>query len=384
MLKGACAVLFGAALLTPSSLFAAQYRGDSSGSVAVSGAVEDDLYAGGASVSVAAPVGGDLVIAGGSIISTGSVGGGVLAAGGNITVSGSVGDDIRALGGNIFINGPVENDVVILGGQTVISSTATVGKDLVILGGNVTVEGAVRGNLYVRSGDVTLNSAISGSADIGGRRIVLGPNASIGGKLIYSAPAELNIPPGTARGGVEFRLMEMRADSRGRDAVAAIFTIAFLVKMLTLLVLALVLAAVFRRRVTLAVQESLALFGWDLLRGFAGFILIPVAALILLVTVIGAPIAVVAIAAYVIMLVFAGIMAPILLGSLLWKIFTRASQYAMNAYSIIVGVLVYCLLSLIPLVGWVFGAIFMLVAFGSFMRSVLAAMRSAQESRRAK
>lgn len=370
------------ASFSPSSAHAAQYRADTSGSVNISGPVGDDLYAAGATVNLSAPVSGDVVMAAGTAVFASAVGESLLAAGANITVIGDVGDDVRAFGGNLLISGKVKHDVIVLGGQVTVSGSSDIGGDLIVLGGNVTVDGTVNGNLFVRSGQVMLNGTVKGSTDISGRKIDLGDGAAIGGRLIYSSPAEMQIRSGIAAGGVEFRQIQMRTSAENRGGVAAIITVAFFVKMLTLLVLALILAAVFRRRVLAMNSAAYSAFGWDLLRGFGALIIAPIAGIVLLMTVIGAPIAALAFLVFGILLILSGIMAPILMGSLIWKLVRRGGAYEVNAYSIIIGVAVFALFGLIPVIGWIADSVFTLVALGTLTRWVFGAIRTEQEGTR--
>jgi hypothetical protein len=116
-----------------------------------------------------------------------------------------------------------------------------------------------------------------------------------------------------------------------------------------------------------------------MLRGFGALILIPAAGIALLFTVIGAPVAVVVFLSYGILLILSGIMAPILLGSAIWRLIRRSDAYEVNAYAVIVGVSAFGLLGLIPVIGWIAGFVFVLVASGTLYRATALAFRSAQE-----
>ncbi len=363
--------------LAPSMAVAAEFRGESSGTMSVNEAVNDDLYAGGSSVSLVAPIAGDAVLGGGNVFVSGEVKESILAAGGTVVVSGNVADDVRVLGGNIILTGEVAHDVVVLGGQINISPSAMVGKDLVVLGGMVTIDGAVKGNVFVRGGDVVINAPIGGSVNAKGKTITLGSKASIGGKLIYSSQNELTIGSGIVGGGVEYNKMITKEVKDVRGEFAGLLFAGFLLKIISLLVLALIVTAIFKKRSLALTQNALNSFGWNILYGFAAMVLVPVAAILLLITLIGMPFAMIAMCVYCILLALAGIFAPVIIGSWAWKRISKASAYPVNTYSILIGVVIFAILGLIPIIGWLFGFIFVLVALGTLTRALALGLTAA-------
>jgi hypothetical protein len=371
--------VFALALL-PVAASAAQLKGSPSGALAVVEAVDDDVYAAGSSVSLTAPVNGDAVLAGASVLVGGTVSESILAAAGTVNVSGSVGDDIRVIGGNIFVNGAVSRDAVIVGGQISIAPTATIGKDLIVLGGTVALDGTVNGNVIIRGGDVTINGTVKGSVDASARSVVFGANASIGGKLKYSSVVEAQTAMSVAGGGVEYKKMaeKVRQPEKSGNSFGIFLVLAIVAKIISLFVLALIVWAVFKKKTMAFVQGSFAQFGWDLLRGFTAAVAMPAAAFVLLITLIGAPVAILMISAYAILAVLSGILAPIILGSFIFKFAKKSAAAPVGAYSILAGSAAYALIDLVPVLGWAFGIVFMLAAFGGLVRMAIAALSKAQ------
>jgi len=365
------AVFMITASLLPVAAMAAEFRADRSGSTSINEAVNDDLYSAGNSVSLNGPISGDAVVAGNTVVISNDVGKSVLAAGGTLTVLGNVSDDVRIVGGNVFINGNVGHDVVVLGGQVNISSSASIGGDLVVLGGTVNINGPVRGNVYFRGGDATINAAVSGSVNATARTLSFGSQAAIGGQLVYSTPAPAQIADGVVNGTVAYKKTASSNSGSAQNAFAAFFTISLLIKLISLFVLALIFSTVFKHRTSTIVKNAFTRFGWDILHGFSALVLIPFAALILLVTLIGAPLALLAFCVYGILLVLAGVLTPVLVGAWIWKLAKKTPEYTVNVYSILIGVIVYGLASLVPFVGWIFDLIFMLVGLGALSRAAL-------------
>ncbi len=365
----------------PGAALAAEFRAEKSGATNISEAVNDDLYAAGSSVALNATVSGDAVVAGSTATVSGTVGKSVWAAAGTVSVIGNVAESVRAIGGSIFINGTVGHDVVVLGGQVNIASTAVISGDLVVIGGTVVIDGPVRGNVYIRGGNVTINSALAGSAKIAARTLTFGSQAAIGGALVYSGPVAAAIPDGAVRGAITYNKTAAKDYRSGSDSFAAFAALGFFFKIVSLFVLAYILTTVFKRRSHDLVQNSFTRFGWDILHGFSALVIIPFAAVVLLVTFIGAPLAVLAVAVYAILLVLAGLLAPIMVGAWAWKLIKKTHDYEVNVYSVLIGVLAYYIAALIPFVGWIFCFVFMLAALGVLARSVLTAVEEAQKRR---
>ncbi len=93
-------------------------------------------------------------------------------------------------------------------------------------------------------------------------------------------------------------------------------------------------------------------------------VLAPVAAIILLFTVVGWVPAAVLLAAYVGLLVFASPVAALVATSVLLRVF-KQSRTDLKWYHILVGLVVLNLLAFIPLVGWLAWFVIYLVSFGA-------------------
>lgn len=362
--------------LVPVAVTAAELQSSPTGALSVNETVNDDIYAAGSSVLLSAPVNGDAILAGGVVLVNGVVSESVLTAGGTVTVSGNVGDDVRIIGGNIFINGNIAKDAIILAGQVNVAQTATVGKDLIILGGTVALDGTINGNVIIRGGDVTINGVVKGSVDASARSVVFGPNASINGKLKYSSIVEAQTATGIAGGGVEYKKMaeKTRQAEKNGSSFAAFFVLAVLAKIISLFVLAIIVWAIFKKKATDFAPNAFSQFGWNLLKGFAAAVVMPAAAFVLLITLIGAPVAVVAISAYGIFLVLSGILAPVLVGALIFKLAKKTAGYPVNVYTILVGAVACALIDIVPVLGWVVGIVFTLVALGELVRMALSTL----------
>ncbi|MBI3162057.1 MAG: polymer-forming cytoskeletal protein [Chloroflexi bacterium] len=85
---------------------------------------------------------GSLAVVGGNakIEEDATVNGDVALIGGNLTVTGEINGNVALIGGNLTVSGEVNGDLVVIGGQILLTETAVVRGDVVTMGGQVTKE----------------------------------------------------------------------------------------------------------------------------------------------------------------------------------------------------------------------------------------------------
>ena len=147
-------------LLTSGGQALRTFTGDT---ISIDTPMEDDVFAAGNMVSINAPV--DSVVAAGSIVNINSpVKGDVIAAGGQVNVNSDVGGKVVVAGGNINLGGNVSTNLVATGGQVSILPGKSIGKDALISGGSAVNSGLVNGTLTVYAGNFT-NAGSAGKVD---------------------------------------------------------------------------------------------------------------------------------------------------------------------------------------------------------------------------
>lgn len=325
----------------PAFLFAAQFKTGDQVSVRMGETTAEDLYMAGGTVTQSGTVTGDLYAGGGKVLVNGLITQDLTAGGGDVTVIADVGDDIRIGGGNVIIQGKV-------------------GGDVLVLAGSVRVEGAVTGDITVAGGDVVIDGPVGGSVDMRGQKLILGSGAKIAGNLTYKTPEEVVLEAGASVGGVT-----SYEPTVGEKKNIAAFVGAFaLLKLFMTLAGAFALGLLLRRfsREVVAVAYNRTLM--EVGRGFILLVAIPVASALLLVSIVGIPLGILGLLSYAALMIVACIMAPIILGSVLYKQFFKGAL-EVNSKTIVLGVLVYFVLSLVPVLGWIVNFALMLLALGS-------------------
>ena len=351
------------ALITPVSALAAEFRTGEQPAVLASESVTGDVYIFGGSATSAGSVSGDVVAGGGNIVISGNVGSDVLTGGGDVTILSTVGDDVRAGGGNVVILGKVGGDVIVGGGQVNIGG-AGVGGDVVAGAGTIRIDAPVAGSLKIGGGNIYINAPITGAVTImDADKVTLGPSAILYGDLSYKAKKELVKEDGAeVRGEVTYT---PRAEGRAVPAaiIAGLISAWILGKFLVILTCALIVGLLLRRYstevVTRATQRPLLELG----RGLLVLIALPIVSIILLVTVLGIPFGILGIIGFAALLLFMCIIAPIIVGSVVWSYFSNGDM-EVTWKTILIGVFVFQILGFVPFVGWLVQAIVALISAG--------------------
>ena len=344
----------------PSAGSAAELRTGEQPSIGGNETITEDIYIAGGNVTGAGVMRADLIAAGGNVLVSGSVGGDVAAAGGSITILGNVADDIRVGGGNVVIQGAVGGDAVLAGGQLNLGG-AGVGGDVLAGGGTIRIDAPVSGDVRIAGGSVYLNSTVRGNVEVFADTLTLGRNARIGGTLTYTAGKEATMEEGaTVAGEVSFDKRE-RAISVG--GVVAVLSFALIVTFISQLVAALLLALLFRRFAVRLVEDAAVRPLLEAGRGLVVFIVLPVASMMLLYTIIGIPLGLLGFLVFGVAFVYLWIMTPVLLGSLTYRAFF-GGEFEVHWKSVLLGVFIYTVLGIIPIVGWLVQFILMLLTLG--------------------
>lgn len=159
-LNTAIVFLLALVLLSSGGLGLRTYSGDS---VLIDTPVDDDIFAAGSAVTINAPV-NSVTAVGGTLNINAPVKGDVFVAGGQIHVNSDVGGKLVVAGGNVFLDGNVGTNLVAAGGQIDILPGKTVNRDALIAGGSVANAGRVNGTLTVSSNQFS-NTGSAGKVD---------------------------------------------------------------------------------------------------------------------------------------------------------------------------------------------------------------------------
>lgn len=161
------------------------------------------------SVRVVGLIKGDALLAAGEVQMLGDVGGDVRAFSGRYMQTGAVYGEVSIAAGAIVIDGDIGDDLWAAGEDIELRAQTRIGEDARIAGEDVLIRGRIDGNLGVVADQVALDGRIFGNVTIDAKRIVIGPNATIEGKLRWRSAEEPVVLSGAIiTGGVEGKLTD--------------------------------------------------------------------------------------------------------------------------------------------------------------------------------
>jgi cytoskeletal protein CcmA (bactofilin family) len=351
------------ALLLPGLALAAEFRAGDQPSVAQHERIQNDVYLAGSSVTSAGTVVGDVIAGGGTVVVSGEVSADVIAGGGTVTVLSTVGDDVRAGGGTLVVMGKIGGDAILGGGQITLGGPGVAG-DVAVGGGTVRIDAPVMGSVKIGGGAVYINSQINGKVEVDADTLTLGRNAVINGDLIYKATKEVTEEPGAlVKGKVNFTPRATNAEAFPVAAFAAIFSLWVIGKFLALLAASLVVGLMFRRYSNRVVEQATARPWFEMGRGLLAVAAIPVISALLCVTVVGIPLGILGFLSFAALMLFSWIVTPFIVGSVVYGYIAKQTEVSWK--TILLGVIIYSVLGVIPVLGWLAQLLVSLIAIGS-------------------
>jgi cytoskeletal protein CcmA (bactofilin family) len=330
--------------------------------------VVGNLYAAAGTGTVGGQVTGDVLAVGGTLSLSGAVGGDVFSLGGTVQVLGPVGGDVRIAGGTVSVNDRVGGDLVVAGGTVHVLPGAVIQGDLIVAAGQVVVDGSVAGSVRMVGGMLAINGTVAG--DVRARadqQITLGSSSQIRGALNYSSQKAVQMDAGAVVGGkITYRQInavsiDQRAPQRVMWAIVGLVTG---MELLAALGLCALIMWRWRRQALELLTEARDAFWPSLGRGIAYGILVPIAAILLLVSFVGSLPGIVLILIYVVSLILTKALGGMLFGAWLMQILQKRQTMHLTWLSALGGVFILRVVSLIPVVGWIISLAAMLVTFG--------------------
>lgn len=331
--------------------------------------ITDNLYLAAGTISISGAVAGDVYAVGGNTLISENVRDDVVIAGGTITVLGNVGGDLRIVGGTILVAGIVGGELVAAGGTVTVSPAVTVGGDAVLAGGQVVLDGRVMGDAQIFSGTATVNGTVQGNLMVSvDESLMIGDGTVIEGNLLYRARSADTLTMGNnvvITGEVIFEKITSPETTQSSADISSIFGTYIIAKLVISIVTALVLMTVFSgfsKEVTHgATQNTLRLLSY----GFISLVVLPVAVILLLITIIGAPLGLLLLLLYGSLLLVSSIYASVVTGVWISHMTGWFNSSRVTWKHVVGGAIALTLISLVPIVGWIVGFGIFLITLGS-------------------
>lgn len=329
------------------------------GSDSVSRRFGSDRFAAGGILNLTEPVAGDAFLAGGQIAIATQIEGDLVAAGGEVSIGGNIGDDVYAAGGTVSLDAIVSGNVRIAGGDVTVGPATVIAGAASLTGGQVQFDGNTHDYLQVSAASVRLNGVVHGDAELRSGDLSIGPETRIGGRLIYHGPSEPSVPPGAEiSGGIEFHESDVNLSfdpprDNLHDAARGIGSFFWFVGVFIAAVAFNLVAPGFAQRAAQFVgRDPLKSLGL----GFAALVCAPILVILLLITVIGIPVGLILLTAYLLLLFLGWLTTATFIGQKILALFraNRAATTGWRFLALLVALLLLWFAGQIPYVGnWI-------------------------------
>ena len=312
-----------------------------------------------------ASIGGNELRAGGQVEFDEEVRRNAFVSGGDVTVRGAVGRNLYAAGGEVRLEGSVDGDARVAGGNLSIEPEARIAGDAMLAGGSIAVDGSISGDLTAFGDRIELNGRIDGDVQLAGGRLRLGPDARVGGRVTYRSGDELVVEPGAqVAGGVRQSADERawRRFAQGATIIGGVTLSLGLLLLGAILILAM-------PRFTREAAESIRRLPWQTIGiGLAVLVGVPVMCAILVITLIGIPLAVLLAFFYGALLVLGYLIGAVFLGDLVLRRINAAKLDSVwwRVLFLVLAIVAIAVAKLIPVVGPLACGLLFLAGLGAF------------------
>jgi cytoskeletal protein CcmA (bactofilin family) len=345
--------------LAATAASAATFITEEKADVVLTSPIQDDAYIFGNRVEIEQGILGDAAIFGQVVSVANTIANDLYAAGQIITVSGDIGDDAHLAGNQVQISSRIGGDVFAAGQYIELASTASVGQDVYVAGQAVTIAGTVDGTVRAAA-DVTVKSGAQVTGDLiaYGNQPVIEDGAEIFGQVQHKVPDQA---------------------AKARDSRARLAN--WVRSVLTLFGIGLLFILALPHFAHQAFDAIKAQPGRSILTSALWLVLAGPAAVLLLISIVGIPLAFGLLLLTPILYIAAAGLAAALVGS--WVMSKLSSRQTVNGGAltwphVLLGAVIYEAVQLLGIIGWLLTFILVLFAFGAIVQTLWANLRTAR------
>jgi hypothetical protein len=342
----------------PATSHAAEVRKADRVDVNANEVIDDTLIVLAKTAVIEGHVVGDALVFANSVSVTGTIDGNLITAAEEVEIEGSVGGSVVTAGQDVYI-GALQGSQLYAAGRRVTLDAVQLSGDAMLAGSRVDVAGAVGRDVYATGQRIVIEAALQRDLVITGDDLYVGQNVTVGRDLEAHVDDadDLVVEAGASINGTT-NIFDDLDDSRFDD-------VGFYVRKLCMLVAGLVFGLVAFMLVPNMFQAPRELteqrhwtraFGI----GLACLFLIPIAAVVVALTLIGLPLALFAIGGYALALYLGKLFIAAEIGRRILKLGGRKRSEV--AWSLLLGLLILAVLAELPIVGGLLG--FVLAVFG--------------------
>jgi hypothetical protein len=313
---------------------------------------------------------GDVYVSGGTVMIDGKIDGDLLVGGGTVTLNGEVTEDVRIGAGEVVFNGQIGQDVTVGAGTVTFGPDSEVSGSVMAGSGMVVFNGKVMGDVWTGAGAAQLAGDFGQDVNLETGEIQVLSNAVIGGNLNAKYEEGADVSDQAQIMGEQNLEQKYRAAQTeqvknqmagfGKGMGQAKSGMALILGLVSGLVLMYLFPKTTDAITSELLKNPLSSLGW----GFIKLMVVPLGAVLLMVTIVGLPLAFLMLMGYAAGMMVASWIAGKAIGAVVYK--ESKVTFLKNRYlQFIVGLVLLELVGLLPLVGWLVKLVAFLMGFGA-------------------
>ena len=276
-------------------------------------------------------------------------------AGNNLNISGS--SEYGMFTGNSFnFKGMVTRDLFVAGNNIVIDSSANIARDLYVAGNTITISADIKGNVFLAGSEIIIDSKeIDGDVTLTSGKLTIADNTKINGTLKYNDNIEYSNTNASIKEVKTYHVEEKNKD----EVIPSISSIllGIVTSFLVALAIYLLLPASYKVLDEVKKDKVLKTFG----NGFLFLIAVPVISIVLMISVVCMPLAIIALLLYGIIIYLSSIISSVYFGRLIGNKVLKLD----NVYlQILIGIVLTRLVKLIPVIGGLYSFVIVILGVG--------------------
>ena len=318
------------------------FKAGDSANVAAGQTLNSSLWSAGRNIDIAGTVNGDVFCAGQNINISGEIKGDLICSGQTMNISGKITGDIRVGAQTVNLNGSVGGNATIAAQTVNADSKSSIGGDASFAVANMNLDGSI-GRDLAAAGTVNLGGHVGRDIDIKTDQLTLTSNAVVGGSIKYTSSDDINKQSGASVAGT----ITKQEPTKGKNHIPSLlFWGAFAFFLAIMMILsALIITALLPQMVHKVSDQGIKSPWMSLLTGFVASIAVPIFFILLLVTVVGIPVAILLLLTWLLINLSSGLFSAYWLGREIWR--TQNNPI----WIILLGSIVLLLLYMIPIIG---------------------------------
>lgn len=330
--------------------------------------INETAFIAASDLTVDSDINGDLFCAGRNITVNGNIKGDVICAAQLIKINGTVDGNVRVAAQNVEINGIVTRNVLTASQTLTLAKFSTVKGDIFFGVQNVDLRGSLGRDLAGAGETVNISGSLLRNAKVTASKLAVIDPAKIGGDFEYfiDSTGTVSVNQKNIKGSiVRHEIARKELPQKETKKVSSVgMVMGKIFWMISTLLLGFTLLYLFKSTVAKKIDIIAKKPFITGLIGFAFLVLTPLVFILLLVTMIGAPLAFALILEYVVAIMMASITPTIMIGEWLIKLLSKKKAVGYS-WPLVVGTIAVGLLLLVPVVGPLGGFLLLCLGLGA-------------------